>query len=74
MTIVLIATALYLLATGFLVTELRRERHGARLWLFPAAVAVALVLGSGPSCSTLAEGPWFCAPANARRASPTTSA
>ena len=39
---VLIATMLYLLATGLLVVELRRDNRGARLWLLPAAIAVAL--------------------------------
>jgi ABC-type uncharacterized transport system permease subunit len=39
---VLIATMLYLLATGLLVVELRRDNRSARLWLLPAAIAVAL--------------------------------
>jgi ABC-type uncharacterized transport system permease subunit len=42
MTFVLIASALYLLAAGLLVVELRRERSAARLWLLPAMLAVAL--------------------------------
>ncbi len=42
MTIVLIATVLYLLATGLLIIDLRRDRMGGRTWLLPAAVAVVL--------------------------------
>jgi ABC-type uncharacterized transport system permease subunit len=48
MTIVLIAAALYLVATGLLVVGVRRAStvevpdHRARIWLLPAIVAVAL--------------------------------
>jgi len=41
MTIVLIATALYLFAAGLLVIDLRRDAR-RRAWLLPAAVAIAL--------------------------------
>lgn len=42
MTIVLIATALYLTAAGLLVTGVRRDAGPARIWLIPALGAVAL--------------------------------
>lgn len=42
MTIVLIATALYLLAAGLLIIDLRRGRIDGRIWLLPATVAVVL--------------------------------
>jgi len=42
MTIVLIAIASYLLAAALLIAQVRRDNGRARLWLLPAAVAVAL--------------------------------
>jgi ABC-type uncharacterized transport system permease subunit len=42
MTIVLIAVALYLVATGLLVANVRRDNGSARQWLLPAIAAVAL--------------------------------
>ena len=42
MTIVLIAIALYLVATGFLIGQLRQEQGHSLRWLFPALPAVVL--------------------------------
>ena len=42
MTIVLIATVLYLLAAGLLVADLRRDRLRGRTWLLPATLAVVV--------------------------------
>jgi ABC-type uncharacterized transport system permease subunit len=42
MTIVLIAIVLYLVATGFLVGQLRQEQGHSLRWLFPALPAVVL--------------------------------
>ena len=42
MTIVLIATVLYLFAAGLLVADLRRDRLRGRTWLLPAVFAVVV--------------------------------
>lgn len=46
MTIILIAVALYLVAAGLLIVDLRREDGRGKAWLVPATVAIGLHAGA----------------------------